>query len=610
MPENPLSAPNRCAIYTRKSTNSRLDHEVNSLTTQHEICSAYIASQRYRGWTALPRSYDDGGHSGSGLERPALAALMHDIEAGEIDTVVVYKIDRLTRSLLDFVRLIEIFDRRSIGLVSVSQAFDTTDSMGRMILNVLLTFSQFERELIAERVRDSIRTRKRHGRIHGGLAPFGYEYRDGELEVVEAEAEIVGFIYAAFLRHGTYTAAMTAVREAGFCSSLKAARNGTLRGGRPMSPGSVYNILRNPIYVGEIRGHDRTWPGRHAPIIERATWDAACALAAKRTRKGPSALGTDHFLAGILWDDLGRHMLLDVNWVEGQPYHFYVSSNAQWSQAEYRRAYRSRADRLDAVTLAALGAFLTDRSRLRAALRTHGLFGAELDRLAQYGGLAAARLASTPPSQIEGLIAALLVRIEVAPEALTLEVRPIELRRFLEWDGQGTFVGRQADWPTSNARYAIEVPVSVIAAERWPSFTVQPRDPAVEVRPDKQLKILIRNARAAQALFDAHRDLDLVGLAQRFGRSPGYFSRLIRLNYLAPDIIAAIADGTQPPGLNRKTLASAHIPLDWTVQRRMFGFPEPSRPVTPRNLFGRGMWPSRGQDDAGGEEKDMTTDTL
>jgi DNA invertase Pin-like site-specific DNA recombinase len=172
MPDNPSGTPKRCAIYTRKSTNSRLEHEVNSLTTQHEICSAYIASQRYRGWTEIARRYDDGGHSGSGLERPALAALMHDIEAGEIDTVVVYKIDRLTRSLLDFVRLIEIFDRRAIGLVSVSQAFDTADSMGRMILNVLLTFSQFERELIAERVRDSIRTRKRHGRIHGGLTPF------------------------------------------------------------------------------------------------------------------------------------------------------------------------------------------------------------------------------------------------------------------------------------------------------------------------------------------------------------------------------------------------------------------------------------------------------
>ncbi|WP_226019221.1 recombinase family protein [Novosphingobium sp. FKTRR1] len=332
MSEIVTSPPHRCAIYTRKSTNSRLDHDVNSLTTQHEICSAYIASQRYRGWTELAQRYDDGGHSGSGLERPALASLMKDIEAGEIDTVVIYKIDRLTRSLLDFVRLIEIFDRRSVGLVSVSQAFDTADSMGRMILNVLLTFSQFERELIAERVRDSIRTRKRHGRIHGGLAPFGYEYREGELEIVEAEAEIVRFIYAAFLKHGTYTAAMTAVREAGLCSSRKASGKGGTRGGNPISPGSVYNILRNPIYVGEIRGHDRTWPGRHAAIIDRSTWEEASSLVASRTRKSPSALGTDHVLAGVLWDDHGRHMLLDANWVDGQPYHFYVSSNAQWSQ--------------------------------------------------------------------------------------------------------------------------------------------------------------------------------------------------------------------------------------------------------------------------------------
>lgn len=275
MQDGSFAAPKRCAVYTRKSTNSRLEIEVNSLTTQHEICSAYIASQRYRGWTEVSRRYDDGGHSGSGLERPALAALMHDIEAGEIDIVVVYKIDRLTRSLLDFVRLIEIFDRRSIGLTSVSQAFDTADSMGRMILNVLLTFSQFERELIAERVRDSIRTRKRHGHVHGGLAPFGYDFRDGELQIVDEEAEIVRFIFARFLSLGTYTAVMTAVREAGMQSSLKSSQNGKLRGGRAMSPGSVYNILRNPIYVGEIRGHDRTWPGRHIPIIDRTTWEPA-----------------------------------------------------------------------------------------------------------------------------------------------------------------------------------------------------------------------------------------------------------------------------------------------------------------------------------------------
>ena len=310
-------------------------------------------------------------------------------------------------------------------------------------------------------------------------------------------------------------------------------------------------------------------------------------------KEGPAALGTDHFLAGILWDDLGRHMLLDVNWVDGRPYHFYVSSNAQWSQAEYRRAYRSRADRLDSVASAALGAFLADRSRLRAALGTHGLFGDDLDRLIARGDVAADRLANTPTDQLEALFAALFMRIEVSPDELTMHVRLIELRRFLEWEGQGNFVGRPADWPTSNSRYAIEVPVTVIASERWPAFPAQPRDPAEARKPDKQLSLLLRSARAAQALFETHRELDLAGLARRFGRSPGYFSRLIRLNYLAPDIVAAIADGTQPYGLDRKTLASAHIPLDWAVQRRMFGFPEPRRHATPRNLFGRGMWPSR-----------------
>lgn len=592
MADNMPKEIKRCAIYTRKSTNSRLELEVNSLTTQHEICSAYIASQQYRGWVALPKHYDDGGHSGSGLERPALAALMHDIEAGEIDTVVVYKIDRLTRSLLDFVRLIEIFDRRAIGLVSVSQAFDTADSMGRMILNVLLTFSQFERELIAERVRDSIRTRKRHGRIHGGLAPFGYDYRNGELEVVEAEAEIVRFIYAAFLKSGTYTAVMTAVREAGFCSSFKTARNGKTRGGRPLSPGTVYNILRNPIYVGEIRGHDRTWPGRHEPIINQDVWSAASKLVTTRTRKGPASLGTEHFLAGILWDDLGRHMLLDLSWSDGRPYHSYVSSNALWSQAEYLRAYRSRADRLEKVVLAALSVFLNDRSQLRAALKIHGIFGEELEKLAKLGGRAANVLAQTPTDRLEELIAALLIKIEVSPEALHLEIRPIELKRFLEWDSQGAFIARKADWPTSNARFTITVPVSVISAERWPVFPVQPRDPSIESKPDKQLMVLLRSAREALALFDKHRDLDLAGLAKRFGRTPGYFSRLIRLNYLAPDIVASIADGTQPPSLTRTTLASANIPLDWAIQRRMFGFPEPRRPTNPRNLFGRGMWPT------------------
>jgi len=277
--------------------------------------------------------------------------------------------------------------------------------------------------------------------------------------------------------------------------------------------------------------------------------------------------------------------------VDGRPYHSYVSSNAQWSQAKYQRQYRTRADRLDAVVMASFEAFLSDRGQLRAALRRHGLFGSELDRLAARGELAADRVASTSSAERSELFAALIVRIDIAPEALSLHVRLVELRRFLEWEGQGRFVGRKDDWPLSDARYTIEVSVVVIAPERYPPFVVRPRDPEVICKPDQQLNILLKNARAAQRLFELRRDLDLAGLAKKFGRSPGYFSRLLRINYLAPDIVAAIVDGTQPPQLDRKALASSNIPLDWAVQRRMFGFPDPVRPTKPRDLFGRGMWP-------------------
>tara|TARA_R110000772_G_C13306734_1_gene439445 strand:+ start:5821 stop:6903 length:1083 start_codon:yes stop_codon:yes gene_type:complete len=350
----------RCAIYTRKSSNQRLDHDVNSLVTQREICSAYIKSQQYKGWVELTDLYDDGGHSGSGLDRPALAQLMHDIESDKVDAVVVYKIDRLTRSLFDFVRLIEIFDRQNITLTSISQAFDTSDSMGRMILNILLTFSQFERELISERTRDSLRTRKKHGLVHGGLPPFGYISTKDGLSIDKAEAAIVRFIFKKFLQTRRYTAVMTAVREAGYCSSVKLTKQGNARGGTLMSAGTVYGIIRNPIYVGEIRGIGTTYKGIHKPIISQEVWEAAQALSAKRKRRPADARNTKHFLAGLLWDDLGRKMRLDLNWHRGKTYCAYVSSNAYWSQREYRRAYRCNADNLDTLIFASVCDFFSD----------------------------------------------------------------------------------------------------------------------------------------------------------------------------------------------------------------------------------------------------------
>lgn len=593
MPDSPALSLKRCAIYTRKSTNHLLDRDLNSLVTQREICTSYITSQRYRGWAEVPERYDDGGHSGSGLERPALAKLMHDIEAGLVDAVVVYKIDRLTRSLLDFVRLIEIFDRRGIALVSISQAFDTSDSMGRMILNILLTFSQFERELISERVRDSIRTRKRHGRIHGGMAPFGYDYTPEGLRIVEDEAEIVRFIFAEFLRSRRYTAVMTAVREAGLTSTIKLTKKGRQRGGKPIGAGLVYNILRNPVYVGEIRGHDRTYPGQHEAIISHETWEAAQSLSDERAKRPPHAKDTDHFLAGLLWDDLGRHMYLEVDWHRGKPYYCYASSNATWSQQEFRRAYRSNADRLEQLVLAAIQTFLTDRQRLRHALKTLGLYGTELDSLVVQGASTADHLSASPTVNLEASFAALIERIEIGEECLSIAFRSIELQRFLRWNGKEAFHGRPADWPCSNARYELQVPVCAISAERWPVINVEPRNAGKGHRHDPKLIDLLRRARTALHLLETKRDETLDKLAGRMDCRPGFFSRLVRLNYLAPDIVTAIHDGCQPIGVDSNTLIRANLPMDWTLQRKLLGFPVPRRELTPRNLFQRGMWPEK-----------------
>ncbi|WP_160771719.1 recombinase family protein [Alteraurantiacibacter buctensis] len=591
MPEEPNLSLKRCAIYTRKSTNHLLDRDINSLVTQREICTAYIASQRYRGWAEVTQQYDDGGHSGSGLERPALARLMHDIEAGLVDAVVVYKIDRLTRSLLDFVRLIEIFDRRGIALVSISQAFDTSDSMGRMILNILLTFSQFERELISERVRDSIRTRKRHGKIHGGTAPFGYDYTSDGLSIVEEEAAIVRFIFAEFLRSRRYTSVMTAVREAGLKSTVKYTKRGAQRGGTQICAGLVYNVLRNPIYVGEIRGHDRTYPGQHPPIISRETWDAAQELSAERAKRRPHAKDTDHFLAGLLWDDLGRHMYLEVDWHRGKPYYCYASSNAMWSHAEFRRADRSNADRLESLVTAAIQTFLADRGKLREALKSLGLYGSDLDGLAAKGGQAAEMLGNIPRECMEEAIQALVERIEIGEESLSIAFRSIELQRFLQWIGKDAFRGRPADWPCSSARFELHVPVCAISAERWPVLNVTPSDSEAREKPDPKLLALLKRARKAQELLECRRDETLAQLAHRMECRPGFFSRLIRLNYLAPDITTAIIDGSQPAQLDASTLIKANLPMDWPLQRKLLGFPSPKRDFTPRNLFQRGMWP-------------------
>jgi site-specific DNA recombinase len=280
----------RCAIYTRKSSEEGLELAFNSLDAQREACAAYIDSQRHEGWIALDDRYDDGGYSGGTLERPALQRLIHDIEAGRVDTVVCYKIDRLSRSLTDFAKLVEVFERNSVTFVSVTQSFCTTTSMGRLTLNILLSFAQFERELAGERIRDKFAASRRRGIFMGGHPPLGYDVRDRKLVVNPVEAELVRLIFRRFLDFGSALLLIRDLNAQGHRTKSWTTQAGTIREGRPFDKGTLYKILRNPVYIGLATHKGQSYPGEHEPIVDRATWDRVHeVLATNAKRRGNEA---------------------------------------------------------------------------------------------------------------------------------------------------------------------------------------------------------------------------------------------------------------------------------------------------------------------------------
>ena len=264
----------RCAIYTRKSTEEGLEQAFNSLDAQRESCAAYIASQKHEGWTALPDRYDDGGFSGGSIERPALQALLGDVQAGKIDVVVVYKVDRLTRALADFARIVTIFDAAGVSFVSVTQAFNTTTSMGRLTLNVLLSFAQFEREVTAERIRDKIAASKAKGMWMGGTVPIGYRVEHRKLVPVPDEAALVRRIFERYLALGSVSRLKTELDQAAIRTPLRQHGDGGQSGGAAFSRGKLYVLLANPVFIGRIRHKDAVHPGQHAAILDESLWQA------------------------------------------------------------------------------------------------------------------------------------------------------------------------------------------------------------------------------------------------------------------------------------------------------------------------------------------------
>ena len=316
----------RCAAYTRKSSEEGLEQEFNSLDAQREACEAYIASQRAEGWTLVPDYYDDGGVSGGTLERPALKRLLADIEAGRVDVVVVYKIDRLSRSLMDFARLVEVFDRHSVTFVSVTQSFNTTTSMGRLTLNVLLSFAQFEREVIGERIRDKVAASRKKGIWMGGWAPLGYDVKGRKLIINEAEARVVRSI---FKRFAGFKSGTNLVREL-------ARENARNKYGKLIDKGYLYRVLNNRVYVGDAVHKGTAHRGEHEPIIDRKLWDAVHEVLQESPRKraGASRARTPALLKGLIFASNGAAMTPTHTRKRGRLYRYYISNRALKTGAE------------------------------------------------------------------------------------------------------------------------------------------------------------------------------------------------------------------------------------------------------------------------------------
>ena len=331
----------RCAIYTRKSTEEGLEQEFNSLDAQRESGEAYIAAQKHEGWTCIPDKYDDGGFTGGNLERPAMRRLLTDIEAGRVDCVVVYKVDRLSRSLMDFSRVMQTFDRHKVSFVSVTQQFNTTHSMGRLTLNILLSFAQFEREIISERTRDKIAAARKKGKFAGGKPLLGYDLAStpagAKLSVNEPEAKQVREIYELYLKHQALIPVVKELADRGWVNKKCITRKGLLRGGRPFDKTTLYRLLTNQTYTGVVRYHEEVYPGEQAAIVDPALWERVKAILGRNGRTAGAAVRNRYgaLLKGILHCSCCKCSMIHTYSVKGgrgagaKRYRYYVCLAAQ-----------------------------------------------------------------------------------------------------------------------------------------------------------------------------------------------------------------------------------------------------------------------------------------
>lgn len=553
----------RCAIYTRKSSEEGLEQDFNSLDAQREACEAYILSQRHEGWKALKDAYDDGGYSGGSMGRPALQKLLADIRARLVDVVVVYKVDRLTRSLSDFARIVEVFDAQGVSFVSVTQQFNTTSSMGRLTLNVLLSFAQFEREVTGERIRDKIAASKKKGLWMGGCVPIGYDSRDRTLAINNAEAETIRTIFRLYGALKNVRHVQAEVHQLNLSTKSYVAKSGRRFGGRPFSRGHIYKILSNPIYVGEIEHKGIRHPGQHPAIIEPETWAAVQTQLrdnghANRTRRNARERS---LLAGLLFDEQGVRLIASHAVKNGKRYRYYEeppSTRRALDMPKSRR--RIAANDIESVVLDQLVKFLTDEPRLTEALDLPRAAPGEISRILGTAERIASHIGPVPTPERDGMISA-IARIVLGHRQISIELKPEPLRAVLM---EGAVSTRSPD--TGQASIVIETAIEIaprsghtVFARRSDPAKSGPHNPAL-------IKAIARSQIWFDMLVDG-RATSITEIARQEGVTDRYVGQLLRFTFLAPKIIEGVLEGRRLPAVALKRLVvPGEIEILWDTQ--------------------------------------------
>lgn len=544
----------RCAVYTRKSTDEGLDKDFNSLDAQREACAAYVLSQQHEGWTLLPELYDDGGHSGGTLERPALQHLLADVRSGKVDVVVVYKIDRLTRSLADFAKIVDVLDAAEASFVSVTQAFSTTSSMGRLTLNVLLSFAQFEREVGAERIRDKIAASKAKGMWMGGGVPLGYKAVDRKLVVIPTEAETVREIMRRYLKAESIKALVEELGRDGFVSKRHISKRGNASGGNRFKRGALKCLLSNPIYVGEVRHKDATYPGQHEGIVDLALFDAVQAKLKDRTSPG-SAGGPKRrvaLLAGLIRDDSGRPMSPTHTQNHGRRYTYYASNMNDNAETP---ALRLPAGELEQAVRRAVAKWLQTSANIQGLAASRS--AEEKRRVFKRADQIANDLEQLPVRDANRVLTEIALRVSVSEHQITGSFEA------------GTAIGLADDGETASTQAAFDIALDRQFYGHEPRLRLQPSEPNRVVRDDRLVELLGRAFAAREELLVMDDD----GLRATRTTRLRHLQRLARLSYLDPSIIRCILGGTHPKDMSSRSLwRMADLPIRYGDQRNALGF--------------------------------------